>query len=104
VPASARTLTRTGCTRAGTPERAVVASEPEVEQRLWLYGTVQAAPGLVGLFRTARTEPMGERLRMICDITQPGPGGDWSLAQMPLEGAHRARAAVAARAGRLFRS
>jgi len=103
VTASARTLKCPGCTCAGTPERAVVAAgEPEVEQRLWLYGTVQAAPGMVGLFRTARTEPLGERLRMICDITQPGPGGDWSLAQMPLAGAPRARAAAAARAGRLL--
>ncbi len=103
VTASARTLKCTGRTCAGTPERAAVAAgEPEVEQRLWLYGTVQAAPGLVGLFRTARTEPLGERLRMICDITQPGPGGDWSLAQMPLAGAPRARAAAAARAGRLL--
>lgn len=75
---------------AATPEES--ADEAEVvEKRLWLYGTLQSSPGLIGLFRTARTEPLGERLRMICDATHPGPGGTWSLDQMPVEGAPRAR-------------
>ncbi len=35
------------------------------ERRLWLYGSVAASPGTSGLYRTARTEPMGERLRLL---------------------------------------
>ena len=34
-------------------------------RRLWLTGSVQSSPGLSGFYRTARTEPMGERLRML---------------------------------------
>jgi hypothetical protein len=35
------------------------------ERRLWLYGSVAASAGTCGLYRTARTEPMGERLRLL---------------------------------------
>ncbi|CAL8464659.1 g4194 [Coccomyxa elongata] len=35
------------------------------ERRLWLYGSMAASPGTCGLYRTARTEPMGERLRLL---------------------------------------
>ena len=36
-----------------------------MRRRLWLTGSVQSSPGLSGFYRTARTEPMGERLRML---------------------------------------
>ena len=39
------------------------------ERRLWLYGSVEASPGTMGLFRTASMEPMGERLRLLYDGT-----------------------------------
>ena len=42
------------------------------ERRLWLHGSVQASPGTMGLYRTARTEPMGERLRLLYN-------GSWVL-------------------------
>ena len=76
---------------SGSPEEAptVAAAEaPAAEKRLVLYGRTQASPGLTGLFRTARTEPLGERLRLVCDATHPGSGpeGTWSLDQMPVEG------------------
>lgn len=35
------------------------------ERRLWIYGSAAATPGTCGLYRTARTEPMGERLRLL---------------------------------------
>lgn len=35
------------------------------ERRLWLHGSMAASPGTCGLYRTARTEPMGERLRLL---------------------------------------
>ena len=74
---------------AGSPKEAPAAEPPADEKRLVLYGRTQASPGLSGLFRTARTEPMGERLRLVCDATHPGSGpeGTWSLDQMPVEGA-----------------
>ncbi len=64
------------------------AAPPAAEKRLVLYGRTQASPGLTGFFRTARTEPLGERVRLVCDATHPGSGpqGTWSLDQMPLEG------------------
>ena len=64
-------------------------AEPNQEKRLVLYGRTQASPGVTGFFRTARTEPMGERLRLVCDATHSGSGleGTWSLDQMPVEGA-----------------
>ena len=34
-------------------------------RRLWLTGSVESSPGALGLYRTARTEPMGERLRLL---------------------------------------
>lgn len=37
------------------------------ERRLWLYGSVEASPGTMGLYRTASMEPMGERLRLLYD-------------------------------------
>ena len=76
----------------GSPEAAPVApaaEAPAAEKRLVLYGRTQASPGLTGFFRTARTEPLGERLRLVCDATHPGSGpeGTWSLDQMPSDGA-----------------
>ena len=72
----------------GSTEEASAAEAPAAEKRLVLYGRTQASPGLTGLFRTARTEPMGERLRLVCDATHPGSGpeGAWSLVQMPVDG------------------
>ena len=72
----------------GLPEEAPAAEAPAAEKRLVLYGRTQASPGLTGFFRTARTEPMGERLRLVCDATHPGPGPEctWSLDLMPIDG------------------
>ena len=70
------------------PAAAAAAGAPAAEKRMVLYGRTQASPGLTGLFRTARTEPLGERLRLVCDATHPGSGPEstWSLDQMPVEG------------------
>lgn len=43
----------------------VKPAEKVPERRLWLTGSVESSPGVLGLFRTARTEPMGERLRVL---------------------------------------
>ena len=39
--------------------------EPPNDRRLWLYGSTETSPGAPGLFKTARTEPLGERLRLL---------------------------------------
>ena len=35
------------------------------ERRLWLTGSLQSSPGLIGLFNTASVEPLGDRLRLL---------------------------------------
>ena len=40
-------------------------AEKVPERRLWLTGSVESSPGVCGLYRTARTEPMGDRLRLV---------------------------------------
>lgn len=40
-------------------------AEKVPERRLWLTGSVESSPGVCGLYRTARTEPMGDRLRLL---------------------------------------
>ena len=52
-----------GCNAEAKPAEAKPAEVPP--RRLWLTGSVQSSPGLSGFYRTARTEPMGERLRML---------------------------------------
>lgn len=48
-----------------TPGGEAKPKEKVPERRLWLYGSVAASAGTCGLYRTARTEPMGERLRLL---------------------------------------
>ena len=61
------------CPPAGRKKEEEAKPKEKVpERRLWLYGSVQASPGTLGLYRTARTEPMGERLRLLYD-------GSWVL-------------------------
>ncbi|KAK9904717.1 hypothetical protein WJX75_001194 [Coccomyxa subellipsoidea] len=51
---------------AAAPEGGEAKPKEKVpERRLWLYGSVAASAGTCGLYRTARTEPMGERLRLL---------------------------------------
>lgn len=40
-------------------------AEKVPERRLWLTGSMESSPGVCGLYRTARTEPMGDRLRLL---------------------------------------
>ena len=40
-------------------------AEKVPERRLWLTGSMESSPGVCGLYRTARTEPMGDRLRLV---------------------------------------
>ena len=40
-------------------------AEKVPERRLWLTGSTESSPGVCGLYRTARTEPMGDRLRLL---------------------------------------
>lgn len=41
------------------------AGKEKVERRLWVYGSVSSAPGTAAFFRTAKTEPLGDRVRLI---------------------------------------
>ncbi len=40
-------------------------AEKVPERRLWLTGSMESSPGVCGLYRTARTEPMGDCLRLL---------------------------------------
>ena len=55
------------CPRIGClPAEALAKPKEKVpERRLWLTGSIQSSPGLIGLFNTACVEPLGDRLRLL---------------------------------------
>ena len=45
---------------------------PAEPRRLWLHASLASSPGAYGFYRTARTEPLGDNLRLLLDYESPG--------------------------------
>lgn len=54
------------------PAPAAPADAPAEPRRLWLHASLASSPGAYGFYRTARTEPLGDALRLLLDYESPG--------------------------------
>ena len=54
------------------PAPPAAADAPAEPRRLWLHASLASSPGAYGFYRTARTEPLGDALRLLLDYESPG--------------------------------
>ena len=58
-------------------------------RRLWLHASLASSPGALGFFCSARTEPLGDNLRLLLNYDTPGSVPPASGVPQPLRGACR---------------